>query len=309
MLSDRRLTSDGRVEDEEHGKTGTLQCADARLAFGFAGIARAGSFTTRRWLIEALIEAGPPDHGARGITERFSRIATRDFERHPVLSRLAPAEKRLVILLSGYLYYPPTPMVATAVISNFINQGTKTVTPESWPEFVVTQIGEGPVLRPDYRSIYRTGVHAALTPDQARPLEPLLAARKPAKAIIGKATEIMLAAADTPGSHGTIGKQITWIRVPADPNEAVESGYYSSTVSRATYMPCTVWTTPDTVAAFDGGRMEITGLDSRSSLSVPKVGRNAACPCGSGIKYKRCHGTGRSHPPLRRSGLAGDHTK
>jgi preprotein translocase subunit SecA len=23
----------------------------------------------------------------------------------------------------------------------------------------------------------------------------------------------------------------------------------------------------------------------------PKVGRNDACPCGSGKKYKRCHGT------------------
>ncbi|MYF90782.1 MAG: preprotein translocase subunit SecA, partial [Gemmatimonadetes bacterium] len=22
----------------------------------------------------------------------------------------------------------------------------------------------------------------------------------------------------------------------------------------------------------------------------PKVGRNAPCPCGSGKKYKRCHG-------------------
>ncbi|MGX7596282.1 SEC-C metal-binding domain-containing protein [Planococcus plakortidis] len=25
-------------------------------------------------------------------------------------------------------------------------------------------------------------------------------------------------------------------------------------------------------------------------IKVEKIGRNAACPCGSGIKYKRCHG-------------------
>ena len=24
--------------------------------------------------------------------------------------------------------------------------------------------------------------------------------------------------------------------------------------------------------------------------SVPKVGRNDQCPCGSGLKYKKCHG-------------------
>jgi hypothetical protein len=27
-----------------------------------------------------------------------------------------------------------------------------------------------------------------------------------------------------------------------------------------------------------------------SQLQVPKVGRNESCPCGSGKKYKRCHG-------------------
>lgn len=28
----------------------------------------------------------------------------------------------------------------------------------------------------------------------------------------------------------------------------------------------------------------------RKALSRPKVGRNAPCPCGSGRKFKRCHG-------------------
>jgi len=28
----------------------------------------------------------------------------------------------------------------------------------------------------------------------------------------------------------------------------------------------------------------------RSTMTSPKVGRNEQCPCGSGLKYKRCHG-------------------
>ncbi|KUP08074.1 hypothetical protein Q73_07570 [Bacillus coahuilensis m2-6] len=33
-------------------------------------------------------------------------------------------------------------------------------------------------------------------------------------------------------------------------------------------------------------------LDINSQqITIPKVGRNEPCPCGSGIKYKRCHGT------------------
>jgi len=31
-------------------------------------------------------------------------------------------------------------------------------------------------------------------------------------------------------------------------------------------------------------------LASRPSLARVKVGRNERCPCGSGLKYKRCHG-------------------
>ncbi len=32
-------------------------------------------------------------------------------------------------------------------------------------------------------------------------------------------------------------------------------------------------------------------LASRPSLARVKVGRNERCPCGSGLKYKRCHGS------------------
>jgi len=32
------------------------------------------------------------------------------------------------------------------------------------------------------------------------------------------------------------------------------------------------------------------GPDAKSGLEIPKVARNALCPCGSGKKYKRCHG-------------------
>ena len=27
-----------------------------------------------------------------------------------------------------------------------------------------------------------------------------------------------------------------------------------------------------------------------SGMGVPRVGRNDPCPCGSGLKYKNCHG-------------------
>jgi preprotein translocase subunit SecA len=35
-----------------------------------------------------------------------------------------------------------------------------------------------------------------------------------------------------------------------------------------------------------------TNLGARSGAPVPEVGRNDPCPCGSGKKYKKCHGAG-----------------
>jgi preprotein translocase subunit SecA len=32
------------------------------------------------------------------------------------------------------------------------------------------------------------------------------------------------------------------------------------------------------------------GLDPQNPASWGKVGRNDSCPCGSGKKYKHCHG-------------------
>jgi preprotein translocase subunit SecA len=33
------------------------------------------------------------------------------------------------------------------------------------------------------------------------------------------------------------------------------------------------------------------GSDSADGQEYPKVGRNEPCPCGSGKKYKQCHGS------------------
>ncbi|MHB8314083.1 MAG: SEC-C metal-binding domain-containing protein, partial [Candidatus Dormibacteria bacterium] len=54
--------------------------------------------------------------------------------------------------------------------------------------------------------------------------------------------------------------------------------------------PATTQTSAAAVVASAGAAL-------RSGQAVPVVGRNALCPCGSGRKYKRCHGaTGRPVP-------------
>ena len=43
-------------------------------------------------------------------------------------------------------------------------------------------------------------------------------------------------------------------------------------------------------APTETGEVEVTTDAATSAAAVPRVGRNDACPCGSGKKYKHCHG-------------------
>lgn len=46
-----------------------------------------------------------------------------------------------------------------------------------------------------------------------------------------------------------------------------------------------------TLGATSGNRPEITTPQAEQDLEIPaNISRNAPCPCGSGLKYKQCHG-------------------
>ena len=75
---------------------------------------------------------------------------------------------------------------------------------------------------------------------------------------------------------------------------AVRSVYQVSEARHAdaTNAGLSVEQTPDQQAA-----MRSQGTDTPQTVQtirreVPRVGRNDPCPCGSGKKYKKCHGRG-----------------
>jgi hypothetical protein len=122
-------------------------------------------------------------------------------------------------------------------------------------------------------------------------LRAMLAEHLPAHAIVGKAVEVIQDIADRPSASDTIGKQISSIVLPREPGSPVTTHFHSSNISFQSYVP-------DIIFALGPGRHSatygttITAIDQpdRSAIAVPKVGRNQHCPCGSGRKYKNCHG-------------------
>jgi preprotein translocase subunit SecA len=43
-------------------------------------------------------------------------------------------------------------------------------------------------------------------------------------------------------------------------------------------------------APSEDGEVEVTAVSAGTEAEYAGVGRNADCPCGSGKKYKKCHG-------------------
>jgi len=114
----------------------------------------------------------------------------------------------------------------------------------------------------------------------------MLKVGRPPEAIVGKGVELIREWAERKSSLDLIGKQISSVVVPAAIDEPAAARYHSDVAQSTSYGITEVIARSDMGLAW---KSELTakngGLDA-----VPTVGRNVPCPCGSGKKYKRCHG-------------------
>ena len=135
QVSDRRVTINGAIQDDESNKAIVLNCANARLAVGFTGLARVGDFNTREWLVSTINECGPPDYTAQSILERVKEKATQAFQSIPVLRNLPKGQKRLSVMFSGYLYHHDPPLGGLAILTNFQNIDSSEISAGAWDQF------------------------------------------------------------------------------------------------------------------------------------------------------------------------------
>jgi hypothetical protein len=290
QFADRRLTAAGRVVDEEAGKAGVLVCLDSRMLFGFTGLSRVGDFEARRWLLDALYGCSLDDHSIHATLERLKDRATKDFNTIPALRALSPSDRRFGILFTGYVYTREPPLIGSAIVSNFLDPAAGAVSAVASDHFQSFYTTEKKPRHDNATYVQRIGVHRAMRQEDVDTLRAMLADRRPAEALTGKATEMMLAMADRDAAGGAIGKQITWLRIVPARGVPTQSGYYSNVPTRIVYTPTLIVLDDEHQAAFDMGSAVLEGDDDSMPLVVPKVGRNVPCPCRSGRKYKHCHG-------------------
>jgi SEC-C motif len=287
QVSDRRLSWNGNVVEDESSKAGILTCSNARLGFGFTGLARNGEFRTRDWLLQTLLSSGSPQSSAREILERLRLQASETFRLHPALRAFDRNHKRLS---SGYLYHHTPPLAGWAVITNYQNFQSGQDEAEAWDEFRLDLMAERRPCNGEPTLVQRVGNWRAMTAADTAALRSMLQDRKPSGAIIGKAVQLVRQMADRPAANNTIGKQLSVLTIPRDAALGVTSGYYSMIEGYTSYLHDSVLLTPTGAWAMKDTFLRKVRQPQSSPLVIPKVGRNHPCPCGSGVKYKRCHG-------------------
>jgi hypothetical protein len=126
------------------------------------------------------------------------------------------------------------------------------------------------------------------------PLGALLTARKPARAMIGRAIKTIRRIADRKSARGLIGKQLNSIVVPPRLDQSFQVQYHSAVNTNRMYWPAMIDARLGMRGWIDMSIEDIDARDPRNWI-VPQVRRDYPCPCKSGKRYKACHGRHTTH--------------
>ena len=292
MASDRRVSCAGQLVDDESNKAAMVITSDARFLVAFTGIAAdylitspgpppPGRFRTSWWILEALSKAAPPDYLVLPTIERFAAEAESTIGR----LRLPRAAKGLYVGFTGYRYVDGLAEIFHRSVSNIVPGSEH-------PSFGfhVTETGGGPPVGKAFALAY--GRPGALAAKDIERLRELIEGHRPAKALVGKAVEVMRAAADHRHAENTVGKQLSTVVLPADPQLSAECLYHSDVNTNVVHGINTLDATGGPLHGMMTAEPSIRHGDRENGpiSGVRKVERNVPCPCKSGLKYKRCHG-------------------
>lgn len=281
QISDRRLSSNGKLVDDESNKSAYLVTDDSQMIVGFTGLAEYGAFKAREWILDMLSKSKSSE--IRKVFEEFRNNASKYFNTNYLLKSVPKKDKRLSVMFTGYV--GPW-LIGNCIVTNYQDFETRIDSTECFDEFRIHPLLCGRDKLDTATFVQRVGAWGAMTESDEQALRLMLIDKKPRRAIVNKAVSLVRKMSDRPKSGGTIGKQISSICLERG-GESPISGYHTTELKSETYLSDMVDLrsyTPN--IQISDIKIEVSG----SPISTPKVGRNYPCPCGSGVKYKKCHG-------------------
>jgi hypothetical protein len=289
QLSDRRLSAGGQPVEEESNKSLMVHLQDGRLAIGFTGLAAHGGFETATFLTEVVLEAVKPDFRVAQSVQRMAPVATAKWQEHRVPSSVPDNERRVTVSVFGFgpgMHHDGRPVPGGMLLSNVTREEDHWETVDEFR--VVKRFSTKPGMELGAETlIYSIGASEGVTEDSVTPIRAMLREHRPAEAVVGKGVELMRGWARQSLAANTIGDQISSIVIPADLSEGWTFDYHTAHPTATLHHPIFVEATGRS-SPF-ASRLQIT--QEEGAFVVEKVGRNVPCPCGSGLKYKRCHGS------------------
>jgi hypothetical protein len=143
--------------------------------------------------------------------------------------------------------------------------------------------------------IQRIGMWPAMISQDEQILRKFLTQHKSSSALIEIGINLMRSIADRPQAQNLIGKQLSVACLRQDKNAPLSTSYHTDRASYASYIPDSIFLSAQGRRIFRDAILETDPCSAALPLAVPKVRRNFPCPCGSGKKYKHCHGKDLSH--------------
>jgi len=284
VLSDRRVTANGELVDDEVNKTTGYFCTDAKVVLTYTGLARAGSFETGSWLQDFLVHNSEPER--RWVPLRTRLVKSLEDQMKKVAAPIAA--KRLSILVTGYQYSEDGDMAAAVLtrISNF-EKGDAILAQPSEAFHVEDARPRQPSNKPPYLFIV-AGTTRGIEARMSQEFQELLISQAPGRGVADKALELGITAAQSPRSAGVVGQSWSSAVIFSHPRDPIWVQYHAPTPVKEQWTANLVDATgPHPVIGLSSLMVETA---EPSAHSFPGTRRNAPCPCGSGKKYKKCHG-------------------
>lgn len=287
QLSDRRLSWNGRPVTEQSNKATVLVCENARLVFGFSGIAQIETYLVDHRLADIL--SGYP--GAKcdiaSIIDWLKERLTTEFASNSALLSLPRVHRALSVMGTGFATWRDRIGYVNVLITNFQDADTRRDSTEPWDIFKAWWWKPKADV-PNATHVQRIGAWQATTLDDLTRLRAAVEREGPPEKLVGAGVSYIREVADRPASGGTVGKSISSVVIRRD-DPVVTAQFHSGEVVNSIAGVNQVVILPGKSVAFrDINIRRVTA--SGDTRFVPEVGRNKPCPCRSGKKYKNCHG-------------------
>ena len=267
VVADRGLWSTGGIVADGSNDPVLVRTRDARLALTFTGLARTEMLEARTWLLLALHSS--MQNGMQLSFERLCQLGDLQW------SRLRAADPHFTAVMAGFVTDANGTFPALGIVSNWELPPDMDETKEIDDRFRSVWWRHTALRNFADSFAMPAGQIEAVGEDEIAELKALAVAGAPREEIIALAVGITRAAAERPEAAGTLTGEVTSMVLSADPRVDPQLRLHRGDAVTLLGAPSVV--SPDAIL---DGKVAATG----------QIGRNSACPCGSGKKYKVCHG-------------------